>query len=86
MYIFLFANRFLNFFFEHNQEVLLSVTNENEGYAFVNQSTTSNLTDYITNLFPLLTPSEVNTAVELYSSIPDTTVVEQCNLVMGESQ
>jgi hypothetical protein len=59
------------------------MTNSNEGYIFVNQSN-SNVTQYIAELFPTMSEMEVQQGAAIYSSVPNITVAEQCNLVMGE--
>jgi hypothetical protein len=65
------------------QDTLLSITNTNEGYIFVNQAD-SNVTQYIADLFPDLSAEEIQQGAAIYSSVPNTTVAEQCDLVMGE--
>ncbi|KAH7888217.1 Alpha/Beta hydrolase protein [Phlebopus sp. FC_14] len=66
-----------------NAEVLLAVTNVNEGTIFVNQSMTLNTSEYILQLFPKLQPWQAALALPLYE--PLGTNVEQANLIMGES-
>ncbi|EPT00684.1 hypothetical protein FOMPIDRAFT_150510 [Fomitopsis schrenkii] len=70
-----------------NGEVLLAVTNSYEGYNFVNAVTQpTNLTTYVTNLFPLINETVVQAIVQTYSN--DTALTNtsaQAIAIMGES-
>ncbi|KAH9924568.1 Alpha/Beta hydrolase protein [Fomitopsis serialis] len=70
-----------------NGNVLLSVTNSFEGYNFVDTTTPpTNITDYVTQLFPLIDQTIIQTIVEQYTSDPalnDT--LAQAIGIMGES-
>ena len=70
------------------QEVLLAVTNSYEGYNFVNSVTPpTNLTTYVTDLFPLINETIVQTIVQTY--LNDTTLTNtssQAIAIMGECE
>ncbi|EPS94949.1 hypothetical protein FOMPIDRAFT_1169187 [Fomitopsis schrenkii] len=70
-----------------NGEMLLSVTNGDEGYIFVDTANPpTNLTNYVTELFPLIDPTTVQTIVQQYEDDPTLTdVLSQAIAVMGES-
>ncbi|KAK0496860.1 Alpha/Beta hydrolase protein [Armillaria luteobubalina] len=67
------------------KEVLMSITNANEGAVFVNSSTagTVQVPEYLTQLFPNLSDQNRDTAVTKYSSLG--TPIEQVTAIMGES-
>lgn len=68
--------------------MLLAVTNSYEGYNFVNSATPpTNLTTYVTDLFPLINETIVQTIVETY--LNDTTLTNtssQAIAIMGECE
>ncbi|KAK0239584.1 Alpha/Beta hydrolase protein [Armillaria nabsnona] len=68
-----------------NGEVLMSVTNTNEGALFVNASTvgTVQVPQYLTQLFPNLNAQNRDVAVAKYSGLG--TPIEQVTAIMGES-
>ncbi|KAK0211801.1 Alpha/Beta hydrolase protein [Armillaria fumosa] len=68
-----------------NGEILMSITNANEGAIFVNSSTagTVQVPEYLTQLFPNLSAQNRNIAVTKYSSLG--TPIEQVTAIMGES-
>ncbi|KAJ7746656.1 alpha beta-hydrolase [Mycena metata] len=66
-----------------NGEILLSVTNLNEGFIFVNQTEDYNVAEYVQNVFPLLGVEEVNEAVSLYRSFGSP--VDAVTAILGES-
>ncbi|SJL12162.1 uncharacterized protein ARMOST_15583 [Armillaria ostoyae] len=68
-----------------NGEVLMSVTNTNEGALFVDASTagTVQVPQYLTQLFPNLSAQNRDVAVAKYSSLG--TPIEQVTAIMGES-
>ncbi|KAF8969096.1 Alpha/Beta hydrolase protein [Flammula alnicola] len=68
-----------------NGQIVLSVTNANEGIAFVNQSTanTVQVPQYIAQLFPNLTPIETEAAAAQYAGLGSNIV--QVNAIMSES-
>ncbi|KAJ7039594.1 Alpha/Beta hydrolase protein [Mycena alexandri] len=66
-----------------NGEILLSVTNLNEGFIFVNQTEDYDVAEYVHNLFPLLGVEEVNAAKSLYRSFGSP--VAQVTAILGES-
>ncbi|KZT64880.1 alpha/beta-hydrolase [Daedalea quercina L-15889] len=70
-----------------NDEMLLAVTNSNEGYVFVDVAAPpTNLTDYVTELFPWIDEATVQTIVYEYTednALVDT--LSQAIAVMGES-
>jgi hypothetical protein len=65
----------------------MSITNLNEGRIFVDQdsSISANVTEYILQLFPLISSEDANTAAGLYAStgLPP---VNQSTLVQSESK
>jgi len=68
-----------------NGKALLSITNSNEGYIFVNQSTgpTVNVEQYTSSLFPRFGQKESASTAALYAGLG--TPLDQVNLIMGES-
>ncbi|KAJ7039553.1 Alpha/Beta hydrolase protein [Mycena alexandri] len=66
-----------------NGEILLSVTNLNEGFIFVNQTEDYDVAEYVQNLFPLLGVEEVNAVKSLYRSFGSP--VAQVTAILGES-
>lgn len=71
--------------FCQNQDVLLSVTNTFEGAIFVSSSVT-NITDYVKELFPLLTSDQAVVAANIYRELNVTlpSAVDQAVAIMGE--
>ncbi|KIJ61015.1 hypothetical protein HYDPIDRAFT_177203 [Hydnomerulius pinastri MD-312] len=67
----------------HNGEALLSVTNEFEGTVFVDQKTTLDISQYVTQLFPNLELWQAALATPLYDHLG--TAAQQASLAMGES-
>ncbi|KAJ6585113.1 Alpha/Beta hydrolase protein [Mycena capillaripes] len=68
---------------KHNGDILLSVTNVNEGVIFVNQSVQYNVAEYVGNLFPLFGAKEKNAAASLYQSFGSP--LDQVNRILAES-
>ncbi|KAH9833428.1 Alpha/Beta hydrolase protein [Rhodofomes roseus] len=70
-----------------NGEMLLAVTNSYEGWNFVNSVTPpTNLTNYVTELFPLINETTVQAIVQAYESAPElTNASAQAIAVQGES-
>ncbi|KAH7906561.1 Alpha/Beta hydrolase protein [Hygrophoropsis aurantiaca] len=66
-----------------NGDILLTVGNSNEGNNFVNANETLNITDYVAQLFPDMTPLQVQEAAYVYQSYG--TALEQAITVMGDS-
>ncbi|KAJ6508620.1 Alpha/Beta hydrolase protein [Mycena sanguinolenta] len=66
-----------------NTDILLSVTNANEGGLFINQTGDYNVADYVQNLFPLLGSEEISAVASLYESFGSS--VNQLNAISGES-
>ncbi|KAG7448366.1 alpha/beta-hydrolase [Guyanagaster necrorhizus] len=68
-----------------NGEVVMSVTNSDEGLVFVDLSTanTVQVPDYLTQLFPTLSAQQRDVAVAKYASLG--TPIEQVTAIMGES-
>ncbi|KAL0065737.1 hypothetical protein AAF712_007220 [Marasmius tenuissimus] len=67
-----------------NGEALLVVHNTDEGEHFVNQTAPPfNASQYVTELFPKLTPQEAAKVAELYAGLGSDLIQE--NLIMGES-
>ncbi|KAJ7442601.1 Alpha/Beta hydrolase protein [Mycena latifolia] len=66
-----------------NGDILLSVTNSNEGPLFVNQSVEYNVAQYALNLFPLFGARESAAVASVYQSLGSP--LEQVNAIMGES-
>lgn len=68
------------------QEMLLSVTNADEGYIFVDTTDPpTNLTNYVTELFSLIDSTTVQTIVQQYEDDPTLMdVLSQAIAVMGE--
>ncbi|KAK0435637.1 Alpha/Beta hydrolase protein [Armillaria borealis] len=68
-----------------NGEILLSVTNADEGAVFVNQSTadTVQVPEYLTQLFPNLSAQHRAVAIAKYSGLG--TPIEQVTAILGES-
>ncbi|KAJ3970094.1 Alpha/Beta hydrolase protein [Lentinula raphanica] len=65
-----------------NGEALLSITNANEGYIFINQTNPMNASTYATNLFPELKSQVAIETNKLYASFNSTV---QDILIMGDS-
>lgn len=66
------------------KKILLAVTDQNEGNIFVNVNETMTITDYISQLFPDMTYSEVEGAAAIYQDYG--TAVEQAIMVMGDCE
>jgi len=66
-----------------NVDVLLSVTNTNEGPLFVNQTAEYDVAEYVRNLFPLFGTEESNAAAAIYASLGSP--LDQVNAIMGEA-
>ncbi|KAJ6508627.1 Alpha/Beta hydrolase protein, partial [Mycena sanguinolenta] len=65
-----------------NTEILLSVTNANEGALFIDQTGDFDVADYVHNLFPLLGSEETSAVASLYESFGSST--DQLNAILGE--
>ncbi|KAF7346430.1 Carboxylic ester hydrolase [Mycena sanguinolenta] len=65
------------------QDMLLSVTNTNEGIPFINQSAQYNVAQYVRNIFPLFGVKESLAAAAVYHSLGSP--LDQVNAIMGES-
>ncbi|KAJ7442654.1 Alpha/Beta hydrolase protein [Mycena latifolia] len=65
-----------------NGDILLSVTNSNEGTLFVNQSIEYDVAQYARNLFPLFGTRESAAVASVYQS--QGSPLEQVNAIMGE--
>ena len=61
--------------------MLLSITNSHEGNVFVNQSTTD-ITNFVTQLFPLFGKKEIEAVVTEYSELGSP--ADQANDIMGD--
>ncbi|KAL5492762.1 hypothetical protein ACEPAI_4209 [Sanghuangporus weigelae] len=70
-----------------NSQTLLSVTNSFEGKSFVNRDTTAQMTlsQYVKQLFPTLTNTQIATAVKLYANLDLVDVYEQAAQVYEEA-
>ncbi|KAF7346479.1 Cytochrome p450 [Mycena sanguinolenta] len=66
-----------------NTDILLSVTNANEGALFINQTGDYDVAEYVHNLFPLLGSEDISAVASLYESIGSST--DQLNAILGES-
>ncbi|KAJ7259567.1 Alpha/Beta hydrolase protein [Mycena haematopus] len=66
-----------------NTDILLSVTNANEGALFINQTTELDVAEYVHNLFPLFGSKESSAVASLYESFGSST--DQLNAILGES-
>jgi len=66
-----------------NGDIVLSVTNTNEGVVFVDQTAEYNVTEYVGDLFPLLGAKKSNAAASIYESLGSP--LDQVNAIMGES-
>ncbi|KAJ7461506.1 Alpha/Beta hydrolase protein [Mycena latifolia] len=66
-----------------NADILLSVTNSNEGPLFVNQSVEYDVAQYALNLFPLFGTRESAAVASVYQSLGSP--LEQVNAIAGES-
>ncbi|KAJ7258057.1 alpha beta-hydrolase [Mycena haematopus] len=66
-----------------NGDILLSITNTNEGVIFVNQTAEYDVANYVRNLFPLFGAEESNAAAAVYSSLGSP--VNQVTQIMGDS-
>ncbi|KAJ7442644.1 Alpha/Beta hydrolase protein [Mycena latifolia] len=66
-----------------NGDILLSVTNSNEGTIFVNQSVEYDVAQYARNLFPLFGTSEGAAVASIYQSLGSP--LDQVNAILGEA-
>ncbi|KAF8158883.1 Alpha/Beta hydrolase protein [Mycena galopus ATCC 62051] len=66
-----------------NGEILLSVTNTNEGMSFINQSAEYNVAEYVRNLFPRFGVAESIAAAAIYHSVGSP--LDQVNAIMGDA-
>ncbi|KAJ6508563.1 Alpha/Beta hydrolase protein [Mycena sanguinolenta] len=66
-----------------NTDILLSVTNANEGALFIDQTGDHDVADYVHNLFPLLGDEDSSAAASLYESFGPS--IDQLNAILGES-
>ncbi|KAJ6585078.1 alpha beta-hydrolase [Mycena capillaripes] len=66
-----------------NGDIVLSVTNTNEGNIFVDQTATYDVAEYVRNLFPLVGVKESNAAASIYGSLGSP--LDQVNAIMAES-
>ncbi|KAJ7704485.1 Alpha/Beta hydrolase protein [Mycena rosella] len=66
-----------------NGDILLSVTNSNEGVLFVNQSAAYDVAQYVGELFPLFGSEESAAAASIYESLGSP--LDQVNAIMKES-
>ncbi|KAJ7188745.1 Alpha/Beta hydrolase protein [Mycena filopes] len=66
-----------------NGEALLSVTNLNEGFIFVNQSVNYDVAEYVRDIFPLLGQEKSYIAASLYRSFGSP--VAQVTAILGEA-
>ena len=65
--------------------MLLSVTNANEGYIFVDSThPPTNLTDYVLELFPLIDSTTAQTIVQQYENVPTLTNVSSRTVAIME--
>ena len=62
------------------------MTNQNEGTIFVSSAISANqtVTEYVANLFPTLSSSQVSEVVKAYSDTGFTDTFDQAVLIMGE--
>jgi hypothetical protein len=67
------------------QNALLAVTNAFEGKPFVRASDTTNLTQYVANLFPLFGTAQIKAVVDLYTSSGLPSSDDEAIGIMGES-
>jgi len=66
-----------------NGEILLSFTNSNEGFVFVNQDSSPNVANYVAQLFPLFGQKDIDAAAAHYTGLG--TPLEQVTAIMGEA-
>ncbi|KAF7365109.1 Carboxylic ester hydrolase [Mycena venus] len=66
-----------------NTDILLSVTNTNEGPLFVNQSAEYDVAEYVRNLFPLFGVEESKAVAAVYE--PLGAPLDQVNAIMGDA-
>jgi carboxylesterase type B len=66
-----------------NGDVLYAVTNAFEGTVFVNQASTDTVTDYVSQLYPTITPALAASAAAQYAGLG--TTIFQKNAIYGES-
>lgn len=82
------ARHVLKGFLNIEKDVLLAVTNANDGYVFVSSTENDTTQQYIQELFPELTVSQTQKAATYYTALNATlaTSVDQARAVMGEGQ
>ncbi|KAJ6585112.1 Alpha/Beta hydrolase protein [Mycena capillaripes] len=66
-----------------NGDIVLSVTNTNEGIRFVNQTAEYDVAEYVLNLFPLFGVKESKAVASVYESLGSP--VDQVTAIMGDS-
>ncbi|KAJ6585087.1 alpha beta-hydrolase [Mycena capillaripes] len=66
-----------------NADILLSMTNTNEGVIFVDQTVKYDVAEFVRNLFPLFGAEESNAAAAIYESVGSP--LDQVNAIMEES-
>jgi hypothetical protein len=64
------------------QDILLSVTNTNEGPLFLDPTQDYDVAEYARNLFPLLGVAESNAVASTYQSLGSP--LDQVNAIMGD--
>ncbi len=62
--------------------MVLSVTNSNEGFIFVNQNGSLDVANYVAQLFPLFGQKEIDATIAQYAGLG--TPPEQMTAIMGE--
>ena len=62
--------------------MLLSFTNSNEGFIFMNQNSSLGVANYVAQLFPLFGQKEIDAAAAQYAGLG--TTFEQATAIMGE--
>ena len=62
--------------------MLYAVTNAFEGTVFVNQASTDTVTDYVSQLYPTITPALAASAAAQYAGLG--TTIFQKNAIYGE--
>lgn len=67
------------------KQILLAVTNQNEGNIFVDANETLTITDYISQLFPNMSSLSVQQAALIYQENYGT-ALEQAIMVMGDCE
>ena len=62
--------------------MVLSITNSNEGYIFVNQNSSLSVANYVAQLFPLFGQKEIDAVAAQYAELG--TPAEQMTAIMEE--